>query len=473
MSPPEGRPHRRRGVAGRQDVAAAFAPHRHVVQRKPRRHRRRRQGGAAGAQGPSRPVLVVFADAPLITTATCSAGRGLPQAKAAVGVLGFISRDPTPYGRLVTRRGMLEKIVESRDADETEKAVDFCNSGVMCLDGALIGDLLGAIKNDNVKSEFYITDVVAIARGAGRVAIAVEGDEAEFQGINSRAELAMAEKAMQQRLRAAALEAGVGYDRSRHGMAGGDTKFAADVTIGPNVRFGTGVSVGRGHRDPGLLRHRGRRIGRSARHRSVRASAGLRRRRRRSISAISSSSRPTRHEPRAPRPTTLAYLGDSEIGAAEQCRRRHHLRELRRLRQVADRGGCGRLHWFPTARLVAPSHWAVLQCDRRQRHHRGRAGRRRGLRARPPGHKEGAGRQPLRAKLKAVRQQPNGSKNLVLRRLSHRTHYMCGIIGIIGKAPVTPLLVEALKRLEYRGYDSAGVATLVNGHIERRAPRAS
>ncbi len=45
---------------------------------------------------------------------------------------------------------------------------------------------------------------------------------------------------------------------------------------------------------------------------------------------------------------------------------------------------------------------------------------------------------------------------------------MCGIIGIIGEAPVTPLLVEALKRLEYRGYDSAGVATLINGHIERR-----
>src|SRR5580704_17341541 len=45
---------------------------------------------------------------------------------------------------------------------------------------------------------------------------------------------------------------------------------------------------------------------------------------------------------------------------------------------------------------------------------------------------------------------------------------MCGIIGIIGKAPVTPLLVEALKRLEYRGYDSAGIATLVDGHIECR-----
>src|SRR6187549_1052024 len=45
---------------------------------------------------------------------------------------------------------------------------------------------------------------------------------------------------------------------------------------------------------------------------------------------------------------------------------------------------------------------------------------------------------------------------------------MCGIIGIIGKAEVAPLLLDGLKRLEYRGYDSAGVATLVNGHIARR-----
>jgi glucosamine--fructose-6-phosphate aminotransferase (isomerizing) len=45
---------------------------------------------------------------------------------------------------------------------------------------------------------------------------------------------------------------------------------------------------------------------------------------------------------------------------------------------------------------------------------------------------------------------------------------MCGIIGIIGKQEVAPLLLEGLKRLEYRGYDSAGIATLVNGQIERR-----
>ena len=45
---------------------------------------------------------------------------------------------------------------------------------------------------------------------------------------------------------------------------------------------------------------------------------------------------------------------------------------------------------------------------------------------------------------------------------------MCGIVGVIGRADASPLLLEALRRLEYRGYDSAGIATLVNGHIERR-----
>ncbi|HEY2891232.1 MAG TPA: glutamine--fructose-6-phosphate aminotransferase, partial [Dongiaceae bacterium] len=45
---------------------------------------------------------------------------------------------------------------------------------------------------------------------------------------------------------------------------------------------------------------------------------------------------------------------------------------------------------------------------------------------------------------------------------------MCGIIGILGKKPAAPLLVDGLKRLTYRGYDSAGIATLVNGHIDRR-----
>ncbi len=93
------------------------------------------------------------------------------------------------------------KIVESKDADAAERAVAFSNSGVMCIDGTLIASLLGAIRDDNVKREFYLTDAVRLAREAGHKAIAVAGEEAEFQGINSRAELAVAEQALQQRLR--------------------------------------------------------------------------------------------------------------------------------------------------------------------------------------------------------------------------------------------------------------------------------
>jgi bifunctional UDP-N-acetylglucosamine pyrophosphorylase/glucosamine-1-phosphate N-acetyltransferase len=224
---------------GAKDVAAAFAPHPTAVQRKPLGTANAAKAALPALKGHRGPVLVVFADAPLITTATLQRlVEACGKARAAVGVLGFTAQDPTPYGRLIVRDGMLERIVESRDAGETERDVDFCNSGAMCIDGTLIGSLLDAIKNVNAKSEYYLTDVVAIARTAGHVAIAVDGDEAEFQGINSRVELAFAEKALQRRLRLAALEAGVSMADPDTVWLSADTRLAADVTIGPNVRSG-------------------------------------------------------------------------------------------------------------------------------------------------------------------------------------------------------------------------------------------
>lgn len=248
-----------------REVAAAFAPHPTVVQRKPRGTADAAKAALPALEGHRGPVLVVFADAPLITTASLQRlVEACRKAKAAVGVLGFTARDPAPYGRLIVRDGMLERIVESKDTDDTERAVDLCNSGVMCIDGALIGSLLGAIRNKNVKNEFYLTDAVALARGAGHVAIAVAGEEAEFQGINSRAELAVAEKALQQRLRSAAFEMGVSMADPDTVWLAADTKFAADVTIGPNVRFGAGVSVASGTEIKAFCDIEGARIGRDA-----------------------------------------------------------------------------------------------------------------------------------------------------------------------------------------------------------------
>jgi bifunctional UDP-N-acetylglucosamine pyrophosphorylase/glucosamine-1-phosphate N-acetyltransferase len=250
---------------GAKAVAEAFAPHPTVVQSRPLGTGHAARIALDALKGHSGPVLVVFGDAPLVTAGTM---RRLVAAcareKAAVGVLGFVAADPSPYGRLIVRRGVLEKIVESRDANELERTVDFCNSGVMCLDGRLVGSLLGAIGNRNAKREFYLTDAVAIARAGGHKAIAVEGPEAEFQGINSRAELAAAERALQQRMRAAAMEAGVTMTDPETVWLSADTRIAKDVTIGPNVRFGPGVTVAPNVEIKAFCDIEGARIGRGA-----------------------------------------------------------------------------------------------------------------------------------------------------------------------------------------------------------------
>jgi bifunctional UDP-N-acetylglucosamine pyrophosphorylase/glucosamine-1-phosphate N-acetyltransferase len=250
---------------GADQVAAAFAPHPTAVQRKPQGTGDATRAALPALAGHRGPVLVVYADSPLLTAESLQRLlAACRKAKAAVGVLGFKARDPSPYGRLVVDGGTLEKIVESKEASPAEKAIDFVNSGVMCLDGALAAELLGAIRNDNSKGEFYLTDAVGIARARGHRAIAVEGAEEEFQGVNSRNELAVAERAFQQRLRAAAMAAGVTMADPDTVWLSADTKLAADVSIGPCVRFGTGVTVAANVRIHAFCDIEGVRIGKGA-----------------------------------------------------------------------------------------------------------------------------------------------------------------------------------------------------------------
>ena len=232
------------GAPGAEAVAEAFAPHPTAVQNKALGTGDAVKAALPELRGHAGPVLVVYGDAPLITTASLQRlVDDCRKAKASVGVLGFKAVDPSPYGRLVTNGSTLEKIVDSKDANANEKAIDFCNSGVTCIAGTEIGKLLGALRDDNVKGEFYLTDVVGIARDAGHHAIAVDGEEAAFMGVNSRAELAVAERAMQQRLRSDWMAAGVTMVDPETVWLSADTKLAPDVTIEPNVRFGLGVTI--------------------------------------------------------------------------------------------------------------------------------------------------------------------------------------------------------------------------------------
>jgi bifunctional UDP-N-acetylglucosamine pyrophosphorylase/glucosamine-1-phosphate N-acetyltransferase len=189
-------------------------------------------------------LLVIFADTPLITPATLSKLRGALRDGASVAVLGFRPADPSGYGRLVMDGQKLLAIREEKDATEKERAITLCNGGLMALSGKQALSILQRIGDNNAKKEFYLTDAVAIARADGQDAVAIEVGEEEVTGINTKAGLAAVEATMQDKLRKAALDAGVTMIAPETVFLQADTKFGKDVVIEPYVVFGAGVTIG-------------------------------------------------------------------------------------------------------------------------------------------------------------------------------------------------------------------------------------
>ena len=189
-------------------------------------------------------VAVLYADNPLVTPATL---QRLRQRRAdgdvGLALLAMRPADPARYGRVIARDGFVQRIVEWADASPEERAEGLCNAGVLCAEAGRMRAWLQAVRNDNTKGEFYLTDVVALARADRVLVAAVEAPEAELRGINSRVELAEAEAAVQARLRLAAMEAGVTMTDPASVFLCADTRFGTDVTLGPNVVFGPGVTL--------------------------------------------------------------------------------------------------------------------------------------------------------------------------------------------------------------------------------------
>ena len=188
-------------------------------------------------------IVVVFADTPLIASETLKRLRAALADGAAVAVLGFHAADPSGYGRLIVEGGNLVAIREEKDASLQERAITFCNGGVMALDGKVALAILDKIDDNNAKKEFYLTDAVAIARVKGLKTVALETTEDDVRGVNTQAQLAEAEAILQDRLRKAALDAGVNMVAPHTVQLASDTKFGRDVVIEPYVVFGPGVTV--------------------------------------------------------------------------------------------------------------------------------------------------------------------------------------------------------------------------------------
>ena len=188
-------------------------------------------------------VLILYGDTPLISHVTLQ--KMVEKLDDfSLCVLGFEDEKENFYGRLVVdAKGHIEKIVEFKDADDEEKKIALCNSGVMAIDGKKIKNLLAQIKNENAAGEFYLTDIVAVAGEMGLKRTFIKTEITEVLGVNSKVELAEIEAIKQNQLRKKMMDGGATLLDPTSTYFSFDTKISSDVVIHPNVFFGPKVVI--------------------------------------------------------------------------------------------------------------------------------------------------------------------------------------------------------------------------------------
>jgi bifunctional UDP-N-acetylglucosamine pyrophosphorylase / glucosamine-1-phosphate N-acetyltransferase len=219
---------------------------------------------AAALAGFSGALIVAYGDMPLVTSAIFEASFAA-QAKSGMAMVAFRPKHPAAYGRMILDgQGLLDRIVEFKDAGARERAETLCNAGILAADAGDFFRWTAMLGNDNAQKEYYLTDVPSFAKAEGVRCAVVEADEIEMMGVNSRAELAAAECAMQARLRARALAACAGMTAPETVFLSYDTILEADCQIEPYVFFAPGVVVRSGARIRAFSHLEGAEVGRNA-----------------------------------------------------------------------------------------------------------------------------------------------------------------------------------------------------------------
>ena len=199
-------------------------------------------------------ILVTYGDLPMLSPATLQAFRAAH--RAAASRLSFISAnvaDAGAYGR-VTRdsTGEVTAIVEARDATPAQRAITEINAGVYLVDAAFLRQALEELSPENTQGEYYLTDIVAIARGRGVRILGWRADDAtEFAGINSREELATMEAHIRDKTNRALMASGVTFIDPATAYISASAEIGADTVIGPNVQILGASKIGRGVRIEG------------------------------------------------------------------------------------------------------------------------------------------------------------------------------------------------------------------------------
>lgn len=231
---------------GMESVARAVAPYPTVIQLS--------QLGTGCAIATARPyllgfegdILVLYGDTPLVSVSSLKSMLGkLRESPQTVAIsLGFLLKNPDGYGHLVTASdGRLVAVIEHYEEISTQHDIYLCNSGVIAIRGQYIFNLIDQISSTNLREEYYLTDIIALAQSHGLICTYNEGKGQELLGINTQYDLSLAESLVQERLRDTALSSGVTLIDPRTVYFCSDTKIGCNVLIHPYVVFGPGVII--------------------------------------------------------------------------------------------------------------------------------------------------------------------------------------------------------------------------------------
>ena len=196
-------------------------------------------------------VVILYGDVPLITSETISQMLDAVTDKS-IGLLTIQLPNPSGYGRIIRDgEGEIEAIVEQKDASPEQLEVNEVNTGVMSLSSELLAQWLPLIDNNNAQGEYYLTDLIAIARQAGYSINAVQpGSVSEVEGVNNRQQLAALERAHQLKLAEALMVSGTSladparFDQRGTLEAGTDNRIDINCLFEGDVKIGSGVSIG-------------------------------------------------------------------------------------------------------------------------------------------------------------------------------------------------------------------------------------
>jgi bifunctional UDP-N-acetylglucosamine pyrophosphorylase/glucosamine-1-phosphate N-acetyltransferase len=196
-------------------------------------------------------VLILYGDVPLVKTKTLQ--QLIEQSsERTIGLLTVLLQDPTGYGRIVRDgAGSVVRIVEQKDANTKERAINEINTGLMAMPARLLRTWLAALRNDNAQGEYYLTDVIVMAVREGlKINAVIAPTETEVLGVNDKVQLAQlesalrAEKATQLMLDGVTLADPMRIDVRGEVIVGRDVFIDVNVVMVGKVELGDRVRIG-------------------------------------------------------------------------------------------------------------------------------------------------------------------------------------------------------------------------------------